>query len=110
MDLGVIACDDHHDGHLVARGNFAGHYVDVDEATLTSEEGAAKGWAKGALAGLLLTPAGFAVGSAFDVDDSQVTSRTLTDDELAVIEVALSDEPAAATSSGLAADASRGAL
>lgn len=118
--------------------------------------------AKGALAGFLLTPAGFAVGSvlgavigsqegeasekdreptllaeklrstvplsrsgvvlaaeasvadkmlsAFDVDDSQVTRGTLTDDGLAVIEVALSDEPVAATSSGLAADASRGAI
>ena len=50
----------HEDGHPVLRGTFAGHYVDVDEAAHTSEEGAAKGWRKGALAGFLLTPAGFA--------------------------------------------------
>lgn len=53
----------HQDGHLVLRGTFAGHYVDVDEASHTSEEGAAEGWKRGALAGFLLTPAGFAVGS-----------------------------------------------
>jgi uncharacterized membrane protein len=53
----------HEDGHLVLRGTFAGRYVDVDEADHTSEEGAAKGWGKGALAGFLLTPAGFAAGS-----------------------------------------------
>jgi hypothetical protein len=48
--------------------------------------------------------------SAFDVDDSRVTRRHLSEDELALIEVVLSDEPAAATSSGLAADTSRGAI
>ena len=52
----------HGDGHLVLRGTFAGHYVDVDEAAHVSEAGAAKGWRAGALAGFLLTPAGFAVG------------------------------------------------
>ena len=149
----------HEDGHLVLRGTFAGHYVDVDEAAHSSEEGAAKGWRKGALAGFLLTPAGFAVGcvlgavigsqegkasekdreptlladkvrsavplsgsavvlaaetgvvdemlSAFAVDDARVTRRTLSEDELAVIEIALSDEPVAARSSGQHVDPSQ---
>jgi hypothetical protein len=137
----------HADGHLVLRGTFAGHYVDVDEAAHTSDEGAAKGWRKGALAGFLLTPAGFAVGSvlgaaigsqegeaserereplllatklraavpspgsgvvlaaeggvvdemlsAFDLDGAQVTRRTLTEGDIALIDVALGDEPEA---------------
>lgn len=53
----------HEDGHLVLRGTFAGRYVDVDEAAHVSEDGAARGFRAGALAGLFLTPAGFAVGS-----------------------------------------------
>ncbi len=36
--------------------------------------------------------------SAFDVDDAQVTRRTLSEDEVAVTEVALSDEAAAPSS------------
>lgn len=137
----------HEDDHLVLRGTFAGRYVDVDEAAHISEEGAARGLRTGALAGLLLTPAGFAVGSVFgavvgshegepserereptllaeklrsaipapgsavvlaadaDVVDSmlsafaaseaQVTRATLSEDQVAVLEVALSDQPAA---------------
>jgi uncharacterized membrane protein len=161
QDQGELV-EHHEDGLLVLHGTFAGHYVDVDEAAHTSEEGAAKGWRKGALAGFLLTPAGFAVGSvlgavigsqegepserdreptlladklwsavplsgsgvvlaaearvddemlsAFELDDAQVTRRTLSEDELAVIEVALSDEPVAATSSEPSARASQGAI
>ena len=52
----------HHDGHLVLRGTFAGHYVDVDEALHVSERGAAEGWGVGALIGALLGPPGFAAG------------------------------------------------
>jgi hypothetical protein len=52
----------HADGHLVLRGTFAGHYVDVDEALHVSERGAAEGWAAGAAIGALLGPLGFAVG------------------------------------------------
>lgn len=155
--VGLI--EHHEDGHLVLRGTFAGHYVDVDEAAHTSEEGAAKGWRKGALAGFLLTPAGFAVGcvlgaaigsqegeasekdreptllaeklrsavplsgsavvlaaearvvdemrGAFRLDDAQVTRRSLSEDELAVIEVALSDDPVADRSSGRPIDPHR---
>ena len=115
---------------------------------------------EGALAGFLLTPAGFAVGSvlgavigsqegepserdreptlladrlraavptpgsgvvlaarasvvdemlsAFELDEAQVTRRTLSQDERAVIDIALTDEPAAARSSGLLVDPSQG--
>lgn len=52
----------HHDGHLVLRGTFAGHYVDVDEALHVSERGAAEGWGVGAVIGALLGPPGFAAG------------------------------------------------
>ena len=52
----------HNDGHLVLHGVFAGHYVDVDEASHLSERGAAEGSAVGALVGLLGGPPGLAVG------------------------------------------------
>lgn len=52
----------HHDGHLVLRGTFAGHYVDADEALHVSERGAAEGWGVGAVIGALLGPPGFAAG------------------------------------------------
>lgn len=52
----------HHDGHLVLRGTFAGHYVDVDEALHVSQRGAAEGFGVGALVGVLLGPPGLAVG------------------------------------------------
>jgi uncharacterized membrane protein len=52
----------HADGHLVLRGTFAGHYVDVDEALHVSDRGAGEGWAVGALIGALLGPPGFAAG------------------------------------------------
>jgi uncharacterized membrane protein len=52
----------HHDGHLVLRGTFAGHYVDVDEALHVSQRGAAEGWGVGAVIGALLGPPGFAAG------------------------------------------------
>jgi uncharacterized membrane protein len=52
----------HRDGHLVLRGTFAGHYVDVDEALHVSERGAAEGFAGGAVVGALLGPPGLAAG------------------------------------------------
>jgi hypothetical protein len=58
--VGIV--EHHHDGHLVLRGTFAGHYVDLDEALHVSQRGAAEGWAIGAL-GALLGPPGFAVGT-----------------------------------------------
>jgi uncharacterized membrane protein len=54
----------HENGHLVLRGTFAGHYVDVDEALHISQRGAAEGWGIGAVIGTLLAgPLGLAVGS-----------------------------------------------
>ena len=56
---------EHHDnGHLVLRGTFAGHYVDVDEALHVSERGTEEGAAVGAVIGTLVAgPLGLAVGS-----------------------------------------------
>jgi hypothetical protein len=59
--VGIV--EHHHDGHLVLRGTFAGHYVDVDEALHVSQRGAAEGLAIGAALGALLCPPGFAVGA-----------------------------------------------
>jgi uncharacterized membrane protein len=59
-EVGLV--EHHHNGHLVLRGVFAGHYVDVDEALHVSERGAAEGFAGGAVAGAFLGPPGFAAG------------------------------------------------
>jgi uncharacterized membrane protein len=54
----------HESGHLVLRGTFAGHYVDVDEALHVSERGTEEGVAVGAVIGTLLGgPLGLAVGT-----------------------------------------------
>jgi uncharacterized membrane protein len=54
----------HENGHLVLRGTFAGHYVDVDEALHVSERGTEEGVAVGAVIGTLLGgPLGLAVGT-----------------------------------------------
>jgi uncharacterized membrane protein len=52
----------HHNGRLVLRGTFAGHYLDVDESDRVSEKGAGEGAAAGGLVGVLLGPVGIAVG------------------------------------------------
>ncbi len=52
----------HHDGRLVLRGTFAGHYVDVDEGDHVSQAGAAKGAVTAGLLGVLGGPPGIAVG------------------------------------------------
>jgi uncharacterized membrane protein len=137
----------HHGGHLVLRGTFAGHYVDVDESDHVSQKGAGEGAVAGGLVGVLLGPPGIAVGlivggvlgsqagassdseaepraladqlrdavprsssaivliaSAADVDEmvaaleggaQSVTRRTLTPDQTAQLEVALSAAPPA---------------
>jgi len=54
----------HENGHVVLRGTFAGHYVDVDEALHTSGRGTEEGVAIGAVIGTLVSgPLGLAVGS-----------------------------------------------
>ena len=52
----------HHNGHLVLRGTFAGHYLDVDEGDHVSQSGAAEGAVAAGLLGVLGGPPGIAVG------------------------------------------------
>lgn len=52
----------HHNGRLLLRGTFAGHYLDVDESDRVSQKGAGEGAVAGGLIGVLLGPAGIAVG------------------------------------------------
>jgi uncharacterized membrane protein len=52
----------HPHGHLLLRGTFAGHYLDVDESDHVSQKGAGEGAITGGLVGVLLGPPGIAVG------------------------------------------------
>jgi uncharacterized membrane protein len=52
----------HHNGRLLLRGTFAGHYLDVDESDHVSQRGAGQGALAGGLVGVLLGPPGIAVG------------------------------------------------
>lgn len=52
----------HSNGHLLIRGVFAGHYVDVDESDHVSEIGGGEGALAGGLIGVLAGPPGIAVG------------------------------------------------
>jgi uncharacterized membrane protein len=54
----------HHNGRLLLRGMFAGHYLDVDESDHVSQRGAAEGAVAGGLIGVLGGPPGIAVGLA----------------------------------------------
>jgi uncharacterized membrane protein len=59
-DVGFV--ERHHNGRLVLRGTFAGHYVDVDESDQVSQKGAGEGAATGGILGVVLGPPGMAVG------------------------------------------------
>jgi uncharacterized membrane protein len=59
-DVGFV--ERHHDGRLLLRGTFAGHYLDVDEEDRVSQKGAGEGAATGGLLGVVLGPPGIAVG------------------------------------------------
>jgi len=59
-EVGFIEC--HHNGRLLLRGTFAGHYLDVDESDRASQTGAGAGAVAGGLVGALLGPAGIALG------------------------------------------------
>jgi uncharacterized membrane protein len=59
-DVGLV--ERHHNGRLLLRGMFAGHYLDVDEDDDVSQEGAGEGAASGGIVGALLGPPGIAVG------------------------------------------------
>jgi uncharacterized membrane protein len=52
----------HHGGHMLLRGTFAGHYLDVDESDHVSQKGGAEGAVAGGLIGVLLGPPGIALG------------------------------------------------
>jgi uncharacterized membrane protein len=79
-EVGLI--EHHPNGHLILRGTFAGHYVDVDEALHVSERGAAEGAVGGALIGVLGGPPGFAVGIALGLAiGSQFGKRSEVDAE-----------------------------
>ena len=73
----------HENGHLVLRGTFAGHYVDVDEALHVSERGTEEGVAAGGVIGTLLAgPLGLAVGTVLGgMIGSQVGRPSETDVE-----------------------------
>ena len=73
----------HESGHLVLRGTFAGHYVDVDEALHVSERGTAEGATGGAVIGTLLGgPLGLALGTVLGGTlGSQVGKPSETDPE-----------------------------
>jgi uncharacterized membrane protein len=59
-DVGFV--ERHHNGRLLLRGTFAGHYLDVDETDRFSQAGAGEGAASGGLIGVLGGPPGIAVG------------------------------------------------
>lgn len=52
----------HHNGRLLLRGVFAGHYLDIDESDRVSQRGAGEGAVAGGLIGTLLGPPGIALG------------------------------------------------
>jgi uncharacterized membrane protein len=58
-----VAFVEHHGrDRIVVRGTFAGHYIDADDDEQFIGAGTAEGAVAGAAAGLLLGPAGLAVG------------------------------------------------
>ncbi len=59
-DVGFV--ERHHNGRLLLRGTFAGHYLDVDEGDRVSQAHAGEGAATGGLVGVLGGPPGIAVG------------------------------------------------
>jgi len=72
----------HHNGRLVLRGTFAGHYLDVDESDHVSQKGAGEGAVAGGLVGALLGPAGIALGLLIGgVTGSQVGNPSETEAE-----------------------------
>jgi uncharacterized membrane protein len=59
-EIGLV--EHHHNGRLLLRGTFAGHYLDVDETDHVSQKGAGEGAVAGGLVGVLAGPPGIAVG------------------------------------------------
>ncbi len=78
----------HHNGRLLLRGLFAGHYLDVDESDHVSQRGGAEGAVAGGLVGVLLGPPGIALGFVVGgiagakgaaVSDSELEPQDLAD-------------------------------
>jgi uncharacterized membrane protein len=83
-EVGLV--EHHHSGHLLLRGTFDGHYVDLDENNHVSEKGTGEGAVTGGLIGALLGPPGFAVGIALGgVIGSQVGTPSESDAEPQVL-------------------------
>jgi uncharacterized membrane protein len=83
-EIGFV--EHHHNDHLVLRGTFAGHYVDMEEGHHVSETGTAEGFAGGMVLGALLGPAGMAAGMiAGAVIGSQVGEPSETDPQPQVL-------------------------
>jgi uncharacterized membrane protein len=83
-EIGFV--EHHHNDHLVLRGTFAGHYVDVEEGHHMSGGGAVTGFAGGMVLGALLGPAGMAAGMiAGATIGSQVGEPDETDPEPQVL-------------------------
>jgi hypothetical protein len=59
-EVGLV--EHHRSGHLLLRGMFAGHYLDIDETDHVSQRGAGEGAVAGGLIGALAGPAGIALG------------------------------------------------
>jgi uncharacterized membrane protein len=90
----------HRNGHLVLRGTFAGHYIDIDEAIHVSQRGAAEGWAIGGVIGVLGGPIGLVIGMVLGgVVGSQIGKPSEVDPE----PEALADELRAAVPRGSSA-------
>lgn len=83
-EIGFV--EHHHNDHLVLRGTFAGHYVDMEEGHHVSETGTVGGFAGGMVLGALLGPAGMAAGMiAGAAIGSQVGEPNETDPEPQVL-------------------------
>ncbi len=59
-DVGFV--ERHHNGRLLLRGVYAGHYLDIDESDRVSQKGAGEGSVTGGLIGALGGPPGIALG------------------------------------------------
>jgi uncharacterized membrane protein len=89
-DVGFV--ERHHSGHMLLRGTFAGHYLDVDEGDDVSQKGAGEGAAAGGIVGVLGGPPGIAVGLLLGgIVGSQVGSAKEAEDEPEALAARLRD-------------------
>jgi len=80
QEIGFV--EHHHNGRLILRGVFGGHYVDVEESDHVSQKGAAEGAVAGGVVGALLGPPGIALGVVVGgIVGSQVGTPSDVEDE-----------------------------